>query len=412
MTRLPEGLGRWVHLSGPSALLHAVRLRAQRGHHTETGALSTLALSTVQRREIGLLLGTRWEVSGRPVRLQDVAAQLAEHGLSVRDLAEVTAGGPIEQNRALRERAVAQAAAERSQAATLLTAHGIDQSAVDKWLADPGLPRAGGGSLIELTIQVATVWTCLPHIGKPIRLAQLAAGALHDSHALDASEPLGRAVARLTAVAHGLERPQRAGRTWREAWAAVGVRCDGVSSRVLTVNLPLSGPSCAARLCSVSTGEPVWLTLRALISDWTAPRDVTVFVCENPTVVEAAADVLGPDCPPLVCTGGTASGAALDLIAGLANAGCSIMARADIDSGGFTVVEQVLSVAPNARLWRFDAHVYAAAHGLPLPGDVPDGADLTVVQLRDAYDHHRAPLHEERILDAILSDLREASQLA
>src|SRR6185312_9762141 len=185
MTRLPEGLGRWMQMSGPSALLHAVRLRAQRGHGTETGALLALSLSTEQRREIGLLLGTRWEVSGRPVRLQDVAARLAEHGLSVRHLAEVATGGPIEENRALRERSAAQAAGERAQAVAVLTARGISSSDVDRWLADPGLPRAGSGALIEMTTRVATVWTCLPRAGQPIRLAALAAGALHDSHALD-----------------------------------------------------------------------------------------------------------------------------------------------------------------------------------------------------------------------------------
>ena len=396
-----------MQMSGPSALLHAVRLRAQRGHGTETGALPALFLSADQRREIGLLLGTRWEVSGRPVRLQDVAARLAEHGLSVRHLAEVATGGPIEESRALRERAAAQAAAERTQAAMLLTAHGIDQSDVDRWLADPSLPRAGDGSLLDLVNRVVTVWTRLPRNGKPIRLAQLAAGALHDSHALDASELLGRAVARLVATVHGLERPQRAGRTWREAWAATGVRCDGVSSRVLAVNLPLSGSAPAARLCAACAGEPVWLTLRSLTGDWTASSGVTVFVCENPTVAETATDALGPDCPPLVCTDGTASGAALDLIAGLATAGCPMMARADIDTAGFTVVEQVLSVAPNARLWRFDAHVYAAVHGLPLPVDVPEEAELALAQLRNTYDDHRVPLHEERILHAILADLRE-----
>lgn len=409
MSPLPEGLRHWVRMSGPLALLDAVRLRAQRGHGTETGVLSGLSLSTDQRREIGLLLGTRWEVSDRPVRLQDVAAGLAEHGLSVRQLAEVAAGGPIEENRALRERAAAQAAAERAQAAALLTAHGIDQSDVDEWLADPSLPRAGDGCLLDVTSRVATVWTSLPPNGKPIRLAQLAATALHDSHALDASEPLGRAVARLAALAHGLERPQRAGLTWRDAWGAVGVRCDTVSSRVLTVNLPLSGTSAAVRVCAVSAGEPVWLTLRSLSGDWSAPQGATVFVCENPTIAEAAADALGPNCPPLVCTDGIARGAALDLIGGLANAGCSIMARADIDPAGFTVIEQVLSVAPDTRLWRCDAHVYAAAHGLPQPGAVPDGADLTLAQLRGAYDDHQAPLHEEQILDALLSDLREAT---
>jgi uncharacterized protein (TIGR02679 family) len=411
MTRLPEGLGRWMQMSGPSALLHAVRLRAQRGHGTETGALLALSLSTEQRREIGLLLGTRWEVSGRPVRLQDVAARLAEHGLSVRHLAEVATGGPIEENRALRERSAAQAAGERAQAVAVLTARGISPSDVDRWLADPGLPRAGSDALIEMATRVATVWTCLPRAGQPIRLAALAAGALHDSHALDASEPLGRAVARLVAVAHGLERPQRAGRTWREAWAAAGVRCDGVSSRVLGLNLPLSGLSPAVTLCSASAGEPVWLTLRSLSGDWSAPGGAPVFVCENPTVAEAAADAHGPSCPPLVCTDGIPSGAALDLIAGLASAGCQIVARADIDTAGFTVVEQVLSVAPNTRLWRFDAHTYAAAQGLPRPGDVPAGADPALAQLRNTYDDHRVPLHEEQILPNLLSDLREASHL-
>ncbi len=409
MNLLAEGLGQWVRMSGPLALLHAVRVRAQRGQHTETGTLSALPLSADQRREIGLLLGARWEISGRPVRLQDVAARLAEHSLSVRQLSEVATGGPIEEYRALRERAAAQAAAERAQAAELLIARGIDQSDVDGWLADPSLPRSGDGGLLDMTSRVATVWACLPPNGKPIRLAQLAANALHDSHALDASEPLGRAVARLAAVAHELDRPQRAGLTWRDAWAAVGVRCDTVSSRVLTVNLPLSGTSPAVRLCAVSAGEPVWLTLWSLSGDWSAPQGTAVFVCENPTIAEVAADALGPRCPPLVCTDGIARGAALDLIGGLANAGCSIMARADIDTAGFTVVDQTLSVAPNARLWRFDAQVYATAHGLPLPGDVPAGTDLAIAQLRGAYDDHRVSLHEEQILDVILSDLRKAS---
>lgn len=399
-------------MSGPSALLHAVRVRAQRGQNTETGTLSALELSADQRHEIGLLLGTRWEISGRPVRLRDVAARLAEHSLSVRQLSEVATGGPIEEHRALRERAAAQAATERAQAAGLLIGRGIDQSDVDRWLADPSLPRAGDGGLLDLTHRVATVWTCLPRHGTPIRLAQLAATALRDSHALDAGEPLGRAVARLIAVVHGLERPQRAGQTWRAAWAAVGVRCDGVSSRVLAVNLPLSGDSPAVRLCAVSVGEPVWLTLRSLSGDWTAAAGATVFVCENPTIAEAAADALGPDCPPLVCTDGIASGAALDLIGGLANTGCSIMVRADIDAAGFTVVDQVLSVAPNARLWRFDAQIYAAAHGLPLPGDVPAGTDLAIVQLRGAYGDHQVPLHEEQILDALLTDLRDGGPTA
>lgn len=52
-----------------------------------------------------------------------------------------------------------------------------------------------------------------------------------------------------------------------------------------------------------------------------------------------------------MCTDGTVSGAALDLIAGLANADCSIMARADIDTAGFIVVETV-EVTDRGKSWR------------------------------------------------------------
>jgi len=110
---------------------------------------------------------------------------------------------------------------------------------------------------------------------------------------------------------HRLPRPQRAGRTWRQAWASIDVRCDAVSSRVLTLNLELAGTAPAASLCAVATGEPVWLTWRSLVGEWTPATMPTVHVCENPTVVEAAADTLGTRCPPVVCTDGIASGAAL-----------------------------------------------------------------------------------------------------
>jgi uncharacterized protein (TIGR02679 family) len=408
MRELPEGLTQWVGMPGPAAVLDAVRTRARRGFHTEQGRLSTLVLGAEQRREVGRLLGVSWEISGRPVSLSDLAARLAEHGLTVRALAEAVHGERIEEDRRLRARAAAAAAAERAEAAALITAQGVDDSHVEGWLADPSLPRAGGGDLLELVTQVADIWISLTRIQQPIRLAQLAAGTRGDAHELDADQPLGRAVARLAAIVHGLERPQRAGRTWRAAWAAVGIRCDGVSSRVLTLNLPLSGTSHAARLCRASAGEPVWLTLRSLAEEWMVSAGVTVFVCENPTIVETAADELGPSCPPLVCTDGIASGAALDLIAGLARAGCPLNVRADIDPAGFTVVDQVHSVAPNIRLWRFDVRTYAEMHDLPPCHASSDDVGLELTRLREAHDRHRLPLHEERLLDSLLADLRTA----
>ncbi|MGH3622172.1 MAG: DUF2399 domain-containing protein, partial [Sciscionella sp.] len=223
-------------------------------------------------------------------------------------------------------------------------------------------------------------------------------------HGLDARQPLGRAVARLAAVLGGLPRPLRAGRAWRDAWASVGVRCDGVSPRVLVLNLPLSGDSPSARLCAVAAGEPIWLTMRSLSGNWSVPEPRTVFVCENPTVLEAAADLLGADCPPMVCTDGFASGAALDLIGGLSDAGCRLRIRADVDPAGFSIVDQIRSVAPDASLWRFDIALYSDVTGAPASSGESRETGPT---LRELSDEHGVALHEERVLDQLLADLAD-----
>ncbi|QQQ74901.1 DUF2399 domain-containing protein [Saccharothrix sp. 6-C] len=403
-TTIPPGIKDWARLAGPAAVLDAVHTRARRGHRTETGTLTGVALTAEQRREVALLLGTRWELSGKPVRLQDLAEKLTEHHLTVRRLVEALHGEQIEPDKAHRSRAQAEAAAERERAATHLIESGVAAHAVERWLADTGLPRPGSGELQTLAEQVATVVTGLRTTSSGTRLAQLAADTLHDAHALDADRQLGRGVARLLAIEHDLPRPQRAGRAWRAAWAAAGVMCDGVSSRVLALNLPLTGESPAARLCAAAPGEPVWLTLRSLTGAWTASAS-DVFVCENPTIAEAAADALGLTCPPLVCTDGIASGAALDLLAVLATAGCTIHARADFDPAGFTVADQVLSVASGALSWRFNARTYAAECGLSGHHDAPDDLAAAVAGLRVVYDLARSPVHEERLLALLLSDL-------
>jgi len=157
------------------------------------------------------------------------------------------------------------------------------------------------------------------------------------------------------------------------------------------------------RVRVLSTHEDVELALYD--PDRFAERQLDVFVCENPTIAEAAADALGPACPPLACTDGIASGAALDLLAGLATAGCTIHARADFDPAGFTITDQVLSVTPGALSWRFNARTYAEECGLSGHHDAPDGLAAAVAGLRVVHDFARSPVHEERVLALLLSDL-------
>ncbi|MEV6876599.1 DUF2399 domain-containing protein [Amycolatopsis sp. NPDC051128] len=403
MPELPSGLVAWARRAGPAIVLEAVRHRARRGFGTERGALR-LALTPVQRTEVARLLGTRWDVGGGPVRLQDLGATLAEHGLTVREFVEALDGKPLVDQRKLREDRKAAAGADVARAVELMTASGVDPVVVQTWLADPGLPRAEGGGLLILVQQAVRVMRRLP-LEPRQRLAQLAASEFSNAHALDYREELGRAVSRLIALIHGLPRPMRAGRDWRRAWATVGVLCDEVSSRVLTLNLPLSGDAAAVRWTTVAEGEPLWLSLRSINGTWTAPAGTAVFVCENPTVLEAAADEFGSRCPPLVCTDGIPAIAALDLVSGLAAAGCEFVVRADIDEAGFVVVDQVRAAAPGARTWRFDCTTYAQYLGLDETGDLSGGTEAALLRLRDLHAQHHVALHEEALLDHLLADL-------
>lgn len=410
MAEVPAGLVAWARLPGPALVLQQIRDRAAKGADTERGMLRVV-LTAEQRREVARVLGTPWELTNRAVRLQDLAVALAQHGLTVRGLVEGIDDQPLVNLRQRRadERVSAKTASERERTSVveLLEGAGVRGSAIQLWIDDPGLPKAGSGELLGLAQQVAVVWRQLPDSGGSISLAQLAANiGGNDAHALDYDRLLGRAAARLIAAQHRTRRPLRADRDWRVAWARAGVKCDGVSSRVLVLNLPLGGAAPAARWCAATPGEPVWLTLRSITGSWTAPSAATIFVCENVTVLEAAADRLSANCPPMVCTDGNPTNVALDLIAGLADAGCGVKVRADFDAVGLNIVDQVRSAAPAATDWRYDAATYAAHLGLDFDSEASDGNELE--HLRALFRRHGIAVHEEAMLDQLMADLDQA----
>ncbi|WP_280274515.1 DUF2399 domain-containing protein [Nocardia wallacei] len=387
---LPDGLRAWAELPGPASVLDAIRRRARRGAQLETGSLR-VDLTAGRRRQVARLLGTAWEVSGRPVSLPALTRGLADHGLTIRQFVETLDGTPLVARRDIAAAEYRAAQQERQHVEHTLTAAGITGASIDAWLSAPGAPRPGTGATAALAGRIARVWPQLPWAGPPTRLAQLAATAADGAHGLDYDTDLGRAVARLIAATAGVARPKRPGREWRAAWAAAGVRCDTVSSRVLTLNLPLDITAGHRR------GVPLWLTLRDMTGPWHfTPIPSRLYVCENPTIIEAAADELGADCPPLVCTDGIPSLAALDLIAGAAGQDITILVRADIDRAGFTITDTLQSVAPAATPWRFDINTYTTHFGIPA-----DAATLVEIHHR-----HGRDLHEEVLLPQLLDDLR------
>lgn len=141
------------------------------------------------------------------------------------------------------------------------------------------------------------------------------------------------------------------------------------------MNLRLRGDAACVRLTEAAGPEPLWLTWRSLSGTFRG-EDPEVFVCENPSVLIAAADELGTQGLPLICTNGRPSAAGMRLLTGLAEAGAVLRIRADDDPAGQEIVSGILKAIPGGRLWRF--------------------------ALRDPL----TPRYEEQDIDVLLCDLR------
>jgi len=287
---------------------------------------------------------------------------------------------------------------------------------------DPGDARI----LLE---RLATVLTALPADGEP--LGGFAARAAGGAHALDEGEPLAtlalgavRALAGLNAPGPGESRSE----SRREAWGSVGLLCDELSSVVLTLGLPGGEETGSGRILRAAqrTGQPVWLTLRQLVRDppeWmTAYRAAPsgsaaasggsfagqmVRICENPVIVALAADRLGAECPPLVCTGGQPGAATMLLLRALVAAGARLAHHGDFDWGGIrigNVLHARLPLVP----WQFDTEAYTrAADSMTSPqplGGAPVAASWDP-GLSDAMRHTGRRIEEELVVDELLADL-------
>jgi len=362
---IDDGTRAWAQRPGAMRVLSVARRRAERGQLGDTGVLAVV-LDDDERRDVGLLLGSEWEISARRVSIAQLRKRLATRGVGLEDLL-VAVGGPIVDLVAARAHAAESRRLEEAAAASVLTAAidrlcGPESGLLETVVAD--LPPSGGtGRRLARAGALAQVLDRLDRRGgrSGVSLAVLAAETFGDAHALDQSTPLGRAAARMVG-AIGAWRAEAGssdfvspdiGTTegWRAAWWSVGVICDRVSSTVLVLNLPLVGSPALMALSGV-LGEPVWLTARILAGGVEAAAALgPVFVCENPSVVETAADRIGTGCRPLVCTFGRPSLAAITVLRALHAAGVEVRLSADDDRGGELIRAAVRTACPNALDW-------------------------------------------------------------
>lgn len=344
---IPRYVLDWARLPGPAKVLHLARARLEAGG---LGPQATLApdLTRSERLDVGKMLDAVWAGSGAAVSVRQLRQGLATHSTTLEDLVVATSG-PLRDLPGERAEKRRRKQEDRDEALRLLSE-----------LPGRTVPTA----VLERCLTGAEVWSdrardvagVVEHLDQqascdaiPIRLGVLAASLFSDAHALDRSRVLGRAVARFlggraTAEGAAFVDPVGDAAGWHAAWESAGVVCDAVSGRVLVLNLPLTGDGPAAQMARVH-GEPVWLTLRSLRQEFGLAVGVDdVYVCENPAILEAAADRFGDRTKPLVCTFGNPDLAAITLLESLAGR-TRLHVRADGDKVGWQIVERLLRLA-------------------------------------------------------------------
>jgi uncharacterized protein (TIGR02679 family) len=385
-------------------LVQRARRRLARG--MAGGSVTLPQASHAQRDAVERLLGRRATRGGSvSVRLEDLEALLRDAGIcdSLGEALEALTG-PLVDARAQRQEA---------EAAWADVFAASDPSGSRPWLEElraTGVLRrvarndpAVAGALLR---QALDIEQRLPARGLP--LAELAAAVTGDSHALDPGTPLGTIAVRIPA-ARGGAGAWNGAEAWRDAWASAGVLCDELSAPVLTLNLRGDGQTLTERALRLhaDAGEPYRLTTRQLLREpptfASATSAPTVYVCENPTVVAAAANRLGAAGAPLVCIEGQPRTAARVLLSLLSGAGIQLAYHGDFDWAGIQIANVVMR-RHGAISWRFSSADYRAARGgRPLQGDTV--AAIWDPELQAAMLEVGRAVHEEEVLDLLLGDL-------
>lgn len=392
-------------------LVHRLRSRMSRGLAL-SGKINLSRATSDERTAIDKLMG-RLPTQGGSLTIDlDRLAQKLAHARACGRLEEaiVVLCGPVAD-----ERLLSLSHKEEWEQLWQTSRRRVEDNAVGlQWIdnlkASGLLKRIAGRDLRRAEMLLTQAVSIVEEAPYPaVRLAELAALKTGNSHALDRGHPLSAIVIR---CAQQLQESVRWKTTAqrREAWEALGVLCDELSAPVLVLNLRADNESLTGRALNLhaAAGEPYRISVRQLrrhppVFDPMSCGPV-VFVCENPTVVDAAANKLGSSGRPLVCVDGQPKTAARLLLDSLTRAGVRVRYHGDFDWGGIRIANTIFR-RHAATSWRFNASDYADAGKLEhrLKGaPVSAGWDADLANLMIEVDRC---VHEESILNELLADL-------
>jgi uncharacterized protein (TIGR02679 family) len=272
------------------------------------------------------------------------------------------------------------------------------------------LRRAARGSLDEGQRILQALAACIAAIppNEPTPLPVFAAQVLGDSHALDIDRPICALLLR-TIRKSGESTMSAAKENQRRIWSDVNIIQDELSSTVLILNLPTDGTGLLGRMLGehAAIGEPCRLTFRQLRKHAVPLVDSspTIFACENPSILAAAASQLRQRSRPLICIEGQPSHASARLLMSCKQAGARLLYHGDFDRTGLQITAQMLDRFA-AKPWRMSASDYrdsVSRSRLSFEGPVPPTP--WDAELAHEIEYHRKALLEESVVDKLLGDL-------
>jgi uncharacterized protein (TIGR02679 family) len=418
----------WLAQEALDRMWDRLRDRLERNGIEIRGRLQIPDPTYAEREALSMLVGRRFPPGAAvSIALPDLDARLRSSAAACGLVTAVTElRGPLASRPAAAD--ARRSARQQVDTAALdaLQAAGLsDAPWAEAWLAD--VRRGGALSRLDprrgaalMTQAVAVLARLLPGPGRDGREAgrEYARGELAEritgtAHGLDDDTLLAKVVLRALAGAFGTEPPTDA-RCRRELWEMAGAATDRVSSTVLTYGLTPLGNDWPARWLRqrARACAETHLTMRDLgRAQWQLEPGTEVFVCENPRVVEAAADASARRW--LVCTAGNPATIVIALLDALVAAGATLAYRGDFDWPGIAIANRMMQrYAAAARPWRMDAADYAehttAARRRGTPLQPLAGAPVEATwdaELTPAMSALGLAVQEESALELIVADL-------
>ncbi len=393
-------------------LIQSLRRRFERGGNSGGRMALPPELGAAEREAFSRFFGKRLPQSAQSFSLAELECLIVAGGIagSLHEVVEALTGSFTNIPEAKRQ-------TQEKWAEIFSEARALAPMELHEWLGAmerSGLLRRQCKGSVELgrdlLAKALAIASSLPTQG--MALTELAATHTGNSHALDPGSALGLLVLRAAAEMGGFHGSMEGAESRRAIWEGAGVFCDELSASILVLNLRAGSHSlCDHTLGNhADQGEPCRLTLRELIRHplefADRYRGLPVYICENPTVVAAAAERLGKCSAPLLCIEGNPRTPASRVLRQLRSTGAVLRYHGDFDWEGIRIANLVTKRF-GALPWRFCVEDYeiASALGGALAGR-PVVADWDP-QLAQRMRELGKSVHEEAILELLCEDLAQ-----